>query len=74
MDQQLLNLHNVINSLVFSVIGIVMLIAAFVVVDIITPRYNLWKEIVEKQNIAMAVLLAGFLLGVAAIIAAAVHG
>ena len=74
MDQQLVNMHYVVNSLVFSVIGIVVLIAAFVVVDIITPRYNLWKEIVEKQNIAMAVLLAGFLLGVALIIASAVHG
>jgi putative membrane protein len=74
MDQQLINFHYVVNSLVFSVIGIVMLIAAFVVVDIITPRYHLWREIVEKQNIAMAVLLAGFLLGVAVIIAAAVHG
>ena len=74
MDQSLVNLHYVINSFVFSVIGIVMLIAAFAVVDIITPRYNLWKEIVDKQNIAMAVLLAGFLLGVAVIIAAAVHG
>ena len=74
MDQQLINLHYVINSLVFSVIGIVVLIAAFVVVDIITPRYNLWQEIVEKQNIAMAVLLGAFLLGVAVIVAAAVHG
>ena len=69
-----INMHYVINSLVFSAIGIVMLIVAFVVTDIITPHYSVWKEIVEKQNIALSILLGAFLIGVALIIAAAVHG
>ena len=64
----------VTNSLIFSAVGIVMLIVAFFVADILTLRYALLKEIVEKQNLALAILMAGFLIGVAMIIAAAVHG
>ncbi len=70
----IINIPAVINSLVFSAIGIVVLIAAFAIIDIITPTYHVWKEIVEKQNLALAVLLGAFLLGVALIISAAVHG
>lgn len=69
-----INLQYVYNSLIFSGIGIIMLIIAFVVADLITPRCSIWKEIVEKQNIAVAILLGSFLVGVAMIIAAAVHG
>jgi uncharacterized membrane protein YjfL (UPF0719 family) len=64
----------VVNSLVFSVIGIVVLILAFAIVDILTKQYHLWREIIEKQNIALAILLGSFLIGVALVIAAAVHG
>lgn len=69
-----INMHYVINSLVFSAIGIVTLIVAFVITDLITPKVSVWKEIVEKQNIALAILLGCFLIGVGLIIAAAVHG
>ena len=69
-----INLHYVVNALVFSGIGIVMLIVAFVVTDLITPRVAIWKEIVEKQNLALSILLGCFLIGVGMIIAAAVHG
>lgn len=67
-------MNNIINSLIFSGIGIVMLVLAFVVVDLMTPRYHVWREIVEKQNTALAILLGAYLIGVAVIIAAAVHG
>lgn len=70
----MVNMQYVINSLVFSAIGIIMLIVAFAVVDLITPQCKVWKEIVEKQNVALSILLGSFLIGVAVIIAAAVHG
>lgn len=69
-----INGQAVINSLVFSGIGIVVLIAAFVIVDMITPKCPIWKEIVEKQNVAVSIVMGAFLLGVSIIIAAAVHG
>jgi len=70
----LLSMPSVINALVFSGIGIVMLIVAFVVIDLMTAKYHLWREIVEKQNIALAILLGSFLIGVAMVIAASVKG
>jgi uncharacterized membrane protein YjfL (UPF0719 family) len=66
--------HQLTSALEFSVIGIVMLIIAFVIIDVFTPHYHLWKEVVEKQNLALAILLGSFTIGLALIISAAVHG
>ena len=62
----------VLNALVFAIIGIVLLVVGFIAWDKITP-YDLWKEIVEKQNIALAIFAGLMALGIAVIIAAAVH-
>jgi len=45
----------------------------FVVIDKLTP-YNLWEEIVEKQNQALARVVAAVALGICLIVAAAIHG
>lgn len=70
---ELINAQAAVNSIVFAAIGIVILLAVFVLIEVITPKYNVWQEIVEKQNRALATLLGSFLLGIAIIIAAAVH-
>lgn len=62
----------VLNALVFAIIGIVLLVLGFIAWDKVTP-YDLWKEIVEKQNIALAIFAGLMALGIAVIIAAAVH-
>jgi len=62
----------VLNALVFSLLGIVIFLVMFLVLDKLTP-YGLWKEIVEEQNTALAILLGAISLGVCLIIAAAVH-
>ena len=46
--------------------------AAFLVIDKVTP-YNLWKEIVQEHNTALAILLGAMSLGICIIIASAVH-
>jgi len=61
-----------INALVFAVLGIVIFVLAFVIVDKLTP-YALWKEIVEEKNLALAVLVGAMSIGMCIIIAAAVH-
>ncbi len=61
-----------INALVFALLGIVLFIVAFGVLNKVTP-YPLWKEIVEKQNVALAILVGAISLGLCLIIAAAVH-
>jgi uncharacterized membrane protein YjfL (UPF0719 family) len=63
---------NVVNALVYAVLGIVIFIVAFKVLDKVTP-YNLWKEIVEEQNVALAVLVGAMSLGLCIIIAFAIH-
>ncbi len=62
-----------IGSIVFALIGVVIFWLCFVIIDKITP-YNLWEEIVEKQNVALALVVAAMSLGISIIVAAAIHG
>jgi uncharacterized membrane protein YjfL (UPF0719 family) len=62
-----------VNSLVYTVLGVVIFWIAFVAVDKITP-YNLWKELVEEKNVALAIVVGAMCLGIAIIVGAAIHG
>jgi putative membrane protein len=64
--------RNVELALVFALIGIVVFVVSFVVIDRITP-YDLWREIVQEKNMALAVLIGAMSIGICIIIAAAVH-
>ena len=61
-----------INSFVYSILGVFVFWIAFVLIDKITP-YNLWGEIVEKKNVALAVVVGSMCLGIANIVASAIH-
>jgi uncharacterized membrane protein YjfL (UPF0719 family) len=65
-------LLNIRAALVFATIGIAVFVGAFVVIDKLTP-YDLWKQIVEEKNLALAVLVGAMSIGICIIIAAAVH-
>lgn len=62
----------VLNAAVYALLGIVIFMVAFFIVDKITP-YHLWNEIVKDKNIALAILIGAISLGMCIIIAAAVH-
>lgn len=62
-----------IGSVIYSVIGIILVMIGFVVVDKITP-YDLWKELIENRNQSLATVVAAFVLAIAIIVAAAIHG
>jgi uncharacterized membrane protein YjfL (UPF0719 family) len=64
--------NNLVAAVVFAALGIVTFLVAFAVVDRLTP-YDLWKEIIEDQNSALAILIGFAALGIALIIAAAIH-
>jgi putative membrane protein len=64
--------HAVANALIYSVLGILIFVVTFVLIDKLTP-YHLWKEIVEDKNVALAVLVGAMSIGMCIIIAAAVH-
>ena len=67
-----IQLNNVVNALVYAAIGIVIFAGAFLIIDKVTP-YNLWKEIVQEHNMALAILVGAMSLGICIIIAAAIH-
>jgi uncharacterized membrane protein YjfL (UPF0719 family) len=62
-----------LNSILYSFLGIAILVIAFIIVEVITPKHNLWKEVVEKQNMALALVAGFFMLSIAIIIASAIH-
>ena len=66
-------LQYILNSTIYALLGIAILVLAFVVIEKLTPRHNLWKEVVEKHNIALAIVAGFFMLAVAIIVASAIH-
>ena len=61
-----------IGTLVYSVIGVVIMFVSFIVIDKLTP-YDLWKELCENRNQPVATVAAAFLIAIAIIIGAAIH-
>lgn len=62
-----------INSVAYSFLGIGILVVAFFLFEVLTPKHNLRKEILDNKNMAVAVLAGFFMLAVAIIIASAIH-
>jgi putative membrane protein len=60
-------------SILYAVIGVAIFWLSFIIIDKITP-YQLWEEIVEKQNLALGIVIGAMSLGICIIVAAAVHG
>jgi uncharacterized membrane protein YjfL (UPF0719 family) len=63
----------VFGSMLYALIGVVIFWICFVIVDKITP-YDLWGEIVEKKNVALAIVVGSMCIAIGMIVAAAVHG
>lgn len=61
------------NSVAYSFLGIGILLVTFILVEILTPKHNLRREILEHKNVALAVLAGFFMVAVAIIIASAIH-
>ena len=62
----------IFGSLLYAVIGLAVFWLAFRLIDKLTP-YDLWQEIVEKQNLALGLVVAAMSLGICIIVAAAIH-
>jgi uncharacterized membrane protein YjfL (UPF0719 family) len=63
----------VIGSILFALIGVMIFWICFVIIDKLTP-YHLWDEIVEKKNLALAIVVASMCISIGMIVAAAIHG
>jgi uncharacterized membrane protein YjfL (UPF0719 family) len=60
-------------SVVYSLLGMAVFALGFIIIRWVTP-FSLRKEIEDDQNTALAIVIGSILLGLAIIIAAAIHG
>jgi len=63
----------VLGSILYALVGVLVFWISFVVIDKLTP-YKLWDEIVERKNLALAVVVAAMCISIGLIVAAAIHG
>ena len=63
----------VFGSVLYALIGVAVFWISFVIVDKLTP-YKLWEEIVDKKNVALAIVVGSVAIAIGQIVAAAVHG
>ena len=62
-----------LNTLIYTIFGVVVFALAFFAMVKLSP-FSIRKELVADHNVAIAVLMASVILGLAIIIAAALHG
>jgi putative membrane protein len=62
----------IVGSVLFALIGVAIFWICFVIVDKLTP-YHLWDEIVEKKNVALAIVVGAMCIAIGLIVAAAIH-
>ncbi|RAJ06796.1 uncharacterized protein DUF350 [Chitinophaga skermanii] len=70
---QFVNFNYVVSSVIYSLLGVFILLLCFWIVDRFTPE-NTWKEIVQNKNIAVAIVAAAFIIAIGLITSAAIHG
>lgn len=68
-----IQLKYIISSVLYSFIGIFILVLSFWLVEKITPE-NLWREILVNRNQALAIIAAAFIIAIAIIVSSAIHG
>lgn len=66
-------IESLLSTIVLSLAGIVLFTMSIAVASALLP-FSLRQEIGERQNLALAVLLAAVTLGLSIVLAAALHG
>jgi uncharacterized membrane protein YjfL (UPF0719 family) len=60
-------------SMLYALIGVLVFLICFVIVDKLTP-YQLWQQIVGEKNVALAIVVGSIAIAIGLIVAAAIHG
>jgi putative membrane protein len=60
----------ILDAAIIGVTGIALLIVGYYIWELVTP-YNLRRELQENKNLAVAVVAASFIVGMAIVVAAA---
>jgi uncharacterized membrane protein YjfL (UPF0719 family) len=61
-----------INALIFALLGMVLFGLAFFIIVMICP-FSIRKEIEEDQNTSLGIVIGSVIIGIALILAAAIH-
>jgi uncharacterized membrane protein YjfL (UPF0719 family) len=62
-----------IETLAFTILGLILFAVAFWIIKTVLP-FSIRKEIEEDQNMALGIIIASIIIGIALIVSAAVHG
>jgi putative membrane protein len=68
-----LDLHYILGSVVYSFLGLILMILFLFLMDKIL-KLEFRKELIEDQNVAIGIMIAGVCIGLSIIIASAIHG
>ncbi|MCM2304090.1 MAG: DUF350 domain-containing protein [Elusimicrobia bacterium] len=71
--KNILDVQHLAGALIYSGLGAAVFFGWFVIFDKLTP-YDLWQEIVVKQNRALATVMSGLSIAMGLIIAASMIG
>ncbi len=63
----------IVETLAFTLIGLVLFALAFWIIVKVSP-FSIRKELEDDQNIALGIVIAAVILGIALIVSAAIHG
>ena len=63
----------VAGSILYALIGVAIFWVCFLIVDKLTP-YDLWAEIIDKKNTALAIVVGAMCIAIGLIVAGAVLG
>jgi len=59
-------------SILYALIGVLVFLVCFLIVDKLTP-YQLWEQIVGEKNVALAIVVGAIAIAIGLIVAAAIH-
>jgi len=63
----------IIETLAFTLIGLLLFAIAFWIIVKVSP-FSIRKELEDDQNIALGIVIASVIIGIALIVSAAIHG
>jgi uncharacterized membrane protein YjfL (UPF0719 family) len=63
----------IVDSIVYSALGTVVLLVFFYLIEKVLP-FSMRKEIAEDQNVSLGIILGAFILGLSLIISSAIRG
>ena len=65
---------SVLAAVAFGIVGIVLTILGYFLFDLAARRSDVQTELAEKHNIAVAIVAAAVIIGVAMVVSAAISG